>query len=135
MTIRWFRILPAAIVAEIIPIVLLVALVAIFGPGDSAEAQDFAMSLGAWVGPLGGALATFLLAIWVARPLAAGHVLHGGLLGLFVALLDAGILIAGSTPFQLLFVFSGVGRIVAGTLGGYLAHKRHTTTDASGPEV
>ncbi len=76
MTLRWLRLLPAAIVAEIIPIVILVALVAIFGPGDAAEAEDFAASLGPWVGPLGGALATFLLAIWVARPLAAGHVLH-----------------------------------------------------------
>ena len=42
MTIRWLRLFPAAIVAEIIPIVVLVALVAIFGPGDAAEAQDFA---------------------------------------------------------------------------------------------
>ncbi len=130
MTIRWLRLLPAAIVAEIIPIVGLVALVAIFGPGDAAEAQDFAASLGAWVGPLGGALATFLLAIWVARPLAAAHVLQGGLLGVLVALLDAGLLVAGSAPFQWLFVISGVGRIVAGTLGGYLAHKRSTTPDS-----
>ncbi len=37
MTIRWLRLLPAAIVAEIIPIVILVALVAIFGPGAGAE--------------------------------------------------------------------------------------------------
>ncbi len=56
MTIRWLRILIAAIVAEIIPIVLLVALVAIFGPNDAAETQDYASSLDAWVGPLGGAL-------------------------------------------------------------------------------
>ena len=52
------------------------------------------------------------------------------MLGVFVALLDAGLLVAGSAPFQWLFVISGVGRIVAGTLGGYLAHKRSRTPDS-----
>ncbi len=131
MTIRWLRLLGAAIVAEIIPIGLLVVLVAIFGPTDATEAQEYATSLGAWVGPLGGALATFVLALWVARPLVAGHVLHGVLLGVFVALLDAGLLVAGSTGFQWLFVFSGVGRILAGALGGYVAFRRSLTGDSS----
>ncbi len=135
MTIRWLRILGAAIVAEIIPIVLLVALVAIFGPSDAGEAQEYASRLGSWVGPLGGALATFLLALWVARPLVDSHVLHGALLGFLVALLDAGLLIAGSTGFQWLFVISGVGRIVAGTLGGYLAHHRSITTHPEADQV
>ena len=124
MKIRWLRLIPAAIVAELIPIIALIAIVALFGPGDPAEAEAYATRLGPWVGPLGGALATFLLAIWVARPLATGHVLHGALLGVLVALLDAGLLVAGSTPFQWLFVVSGLGRIVAGSLGGYLASRR-----------
>ena len=124
MSIRWLRILIAAVVAEVAAIVFLVVLVMIFGPSDAAEAQAFAERLGAWAGPLGGALATFLLALWVARPLETGQVLHGGLLGLLVALLDAGLLVAGSTPFQWLFVASGLGRIVAGMLGGYLAGRR-----------
>ncbi len=128
MTIRWLRIVSAAVIAEIIPIVLLVALVAIFGPSDAGAAEEYASRLGSWVGPIGGALATFLLAIWVARPLVAGPVLHGVLLGVLVALLDAGLLIAGATSFQWLFVISGAGRIVAGTLGGYLAHRLPITT-------
>ena len=131
MNIRWLRILGAAVVAEIIPIVLLVGIVAIFGPTDSAQAQDFAARLGTWVGPIGGALATFLLAIWVARPLKADHMLHGGLLGLFVALLDGGLLIASATEFQWLFVFSGLGRIVAGLLGGYVTAVRSKKNDST----
>ena len=127
MTIRWLRLVIAAVVAEIIPIVLLVALVAIFGPGDAAEAEAYAARLGRWVGPIGGGLATFLLAFWVVRPLAAGHVLHGFLLGVLVAVIDAGLLVGGSTVFEWLFVISGAGRIVAGTLGGYLAHLMHAS--------
>ena len=131
MKIRWLRLIPAAIVAELVPIVGLIAIVALFGPSDPAEAEAFATRLGPWVGPLGGALATFLLAIWVVRPLDAGHVLHGALLGLLVALLDAGLLIAGSTEFQWLFVVSGLGRIVAGSLGGYLASRRPSPSSSN----
>lgn len=126
MTIRWLRIISAAVVAEIIPIVLLVALVALLGPRDAGAAEEYAARLGLWVGPIGGAFATFLLALWVARPLAEGQVLHGVLLGTLVAVLDAGLLVAGAAGFQWLFVFSGLGRIIAGTLGGYLAQRRHT---------
>ena len=124
MTIRWLRLIPAAVLAELLPIVLLVALVALLGPSDPFEAESFALRLGAWVGPLAGALATFALAIWVAHPLAEGHVLHGALLGVLVALLDGVLLVLGATSFEWLFVASGVGRIVAGALGGYVASRR-----------
>jgi hypothetical protein len=123
MTIRWLRLVGAALVAEAVPIGLLVGLVAALGPTDPEAAQAFASRWGAWVGPIGGAIVTFLLAIWVARPLAAGHAVHGGLLGLFVAVLDAALLVVGASAFEWLFVFSGAGRIVAGLLGGYLASK------------
>ena len=52
------------------------------------------------------------------------------MLGVLVALLDAGLLVAGSAPFQWLFVISGVGRMVAGFflpayfLAGFLAYLR-----------
>lgn len=117
----WIRLLIAAISAEALPIMLLIALVALLGPGNAAEDQAYAAKLGAWVGPLGGAIATFFLAIWVARPFLRGQVVYGTLLGVLVALLDAGLLMATATPFQWLFVISGVGRVVAGTIGGYVA--------------
>ncbi len=62
---RWLRILIAAVLAEAIPILLLVALVAVFGPKEQTAAQAYAEHLGQWVGPLGGALMCFLAAWWV----------------------------------------------------------------------
>ena len=46
MTIRWLRIVGAAVMAEIIPIVLLVTPVAIFRPSDVGEARASAARLG-----------------------------------------------------------------------------------------
>ena len=123
MTIRWLRLILGVIIAEVVPIVLLIVILAIMAPAAD-QAEDVASNLGAWVGPIGGALATFLMAWWVARPLPEGHVHHGVLLGVGVALLDAGLLVVGATGFAWLFVASGMGRIVAGTMGGYVASKR-----------
>lgn len=80
------------------------------------------------MGPIGGALATFLLALWVARPLTENYLLHSTLLGILVALLDQGLLIAGAAMFQWLFVASGLGRIAAGALGGYISQNRKLDT-------
>ena len=123
MKIFWTRLIGAAIVAELIPIVLLVALVAIFGPRDVEGAEQFAQWLGSIVGPIGGAIATFLLAIWVAKKVPEGKLRHGIILGVMVALIDATLLVAGGSGFRLLFVFSGLGRILAGYLGGLWAER------------
>jgi hypothetical protein len=123
MSIRWLRIILAGVIAEIIPIVILVLIIAIMSTGDAGADQELAKRFGTFVGPIAGAATAFIFAIWVARPVKTGHLLHGFLLGLFIALLDASLLVAGSTEFQWLFVFSGLGRIVAGTLGGLVASR------------
>jgi len=124
MKIRWGRLILGAIAAEALPVILLIGLVALLAPNEATEAQEYANTLGKWVGPVGGAIATFALAIWVARPLSKDHVLHGVFLGVLVAVLDAALLVASGAPFEWLFALSGVGRVVAGFLGGYLIFKR-----------
>lgn len=131
MDIRWGRLIVGAIAAEAIPIVLLVAIVAMAGPDEASEAQEYANKLGKWVGPVGGAIATFLLAIWATRTLSENFVLHGVILGALVALIDAVLLIASGAPFEWLFVFSGAGRVVAGLLGGYLVSRQMLETVGS----
>ena len=54
MKIRWIRLIAGPIAAEVLAILILVCLVAIFGPRNQAQAQAFAEKLGAWVGPLAG---------------------------------------------------------------------------------
>lgn len=113
-----------AIAAEITAILILVLLVAIFGPRDQAQAEAYAEKLGQWVGPLAGVVLSFLGAIWMSRGLTDGHLLHGFLFGLIYALLDAVLIVAMRAPFMWIFVASDGGKFLAGIAGGFIAAKR-----------
>lgn len=123
MKLRWFRLILTAVAVEVAAILALVILVALFGPKDPAAAQAFAPRLGAWVGPIGGALFTFLAAWWLARRVDVGAVAHGIALGALVALIDIALLVASGAEFQWLFVASNAAKIAAGALGGWLAKR------------
>ena len=124
MKIRWIRLIAGAIAAEITAILILVLIVAIFGPRDQAQAQAYAEKLGQWVGPLAGVVLSFLGAIWVSRGLASGRLLHGFLFGLIYALVDVALLVAMKPPFMWLFVVSDGGKFLAGIAGGFIAARR-----------
>jgi hypothetical protein len=49
------RVFGAALAIEAMAILLLVVMVAAFGPKDPAAAQAYAERMGQWVGPIGGA--------------------------------------------------------------------------------
>ena len=121
MKIRWIKLIAGPIAAEILAILILVALVAIFGPRDQAQAQAYAEKLGQWVGPLAGIVLSFLGALWVSRGLTSGHLLHGTLFGLLYAILDAAIIVAAQAPFAWIFVASDGGKLLAGIAGGWVA--------------
>ena len=124
MPIRWGRLLAGTAIAEIVPIATLIVLIGVMGPDNPAEAEEFTMMLGRWVGPLGGAAMAVVMTQWVAKPLASGHVLHGTLLGTLLALVDVAILMASGQPFDPLFVRSNVGKVAAGLAGGAIAKWR-----------
>jgi hypothetical protein len=126
MKIRWIRLVAGAIAAEVIAILILICIVAIFGPKDYGQAQAFAEKLGVWVGPLAGVVLSFLGALWVSRGLPSGHLLHGSLFGLLYAMLDAAIIVAMQAPFAWLFVASDGGKLLAGIAGGLLAARSRT---------
>lgn len=123
MKLRWRRLIAGALAAEAIPVFLLILYVFIFGPRDPEGAAAFAEATGVWFGPLVGALVTLFAARIVARGAPGDELRHGLILGVLVAALDATIIVAGGTPFRLLFALSGLGRIAAGALGGWLAAK------------
>ena len=122
------RVLIAAVFAEVVPIILLVVLVALFGPRERTAAQAYAERLGQWVGPIGGTLMCFLTAWWTVRALKARQVLYGFVVGLLAAFIDVAILIASDTAFQWLFAASNFGRLMAGTFGGLIASRRSQTS-------
>ena len=123
MNIRAGRIVIAAIVAEVIAILALVAIVAVFGPNDAAAAQQFAERIGFWFGPLSGFVLCIAAAYWVTKRLTSGHVYQGALVGAAAAAIDIALLVLSAAQFQLVFVFSNIGRVLAGAIGGWLASR------------
>lgn len=124
MNIRLGRVIITAIAAEVLAVLALVLLVALFGPGEPAEAQAYAERLGSWVGPIAGFGTCVLGGWWVARGAAASPVLNGVSLGATVAAIDIAILVLSGATFQLVFAASNVGRILAGAIGGWLGRPR-----------
>ena len=124
MQIRWVRILVGAVAAEAVAIFVLVVLVAILGPRDPNGAQAYAERLGRFVGPFAGAVFGVIGGYLVARGGTGNRILQGALFGLFFALVDVALLIAGQAPFAWLFVISNAGRIIGGTVGGAIAERK-----------
>lgn len=126
MKIRWVRLILGAIAAEFASIVVLIFLVAIFGPNEENAAQKYAEKLGQWVGPVGGAVFSFIGAFWICRSLTRGHLAHGVLFGLLVAAVDVSLLVAMRAPFEWLFVISDAGKVTTGVLAGLCAARRRS---------
>ena len=125
MTLKLGRILIAAIVAEVVAILALVIIVFIFGPSDPAAAQAYAEKMGLWVGPIAGFITCFLGGWWVAKNLVKDHLINGLALGIAVAIIDLALFLLSGESLMLLIIASNIGRIVAGTLGGWIASQRH----------
>ena len=130
MPLRLGRIAIAAIAAEALGVLVLVVLVVLFGPADSADAQPFAEWLGRRVGPISGFVLCLAGGYWVGKGAASHRVRNGWAMGLAGAALDlviAGLLGARLTP---LLLASNLGRVAAGTLGGWLStlSKPHSVT-------
>ncbi len=123
MRIRVGRIVLAAFAVEVLAVGVLVLLVALVGPSEQAAASAYAERLGYWVGPIAGFGFCLLGGWWVARGLAASHVLNGVALGVAVAAIDTAILFFSGAEFQPVFAISNIGRVSAGSIGGWLASR------------
>jgi uncharacterized membrane protein len=120
------RIIVLAIMVEAIAIAILAVLVAIFGPrgsGDSGAMQAFAEHLGQFVGPIASAILCFLGAWWLARRAKQREVLCGFLLGTACVAIDLGLLFPLGGKFGWLIAASNAGRLIAGSLGGYVGRR------------
>ena len=113
--IRWGRVIFAAVAAEVLVILALLAVSAVFKvPGEVA---------GYYVAPPASALATFLMVLWVARKLESRFILHGVLVGLVGVVLTGGFIFGAKPEDRLMYLVSFVLRIVGGYLGGLVAQK------------
>jgi hypothetical protein len=122
----FFSVAIAALYAEILPIVALFVVVFVYGIFRSPESMsppEFAPLAGAWVGPIGGFLATMFFAWRLAKHQLNRNVQMGLCVGVATAALDivVAFLLVGSSAIQPLILLSNCGRIIAGGLGGWLA--------------
>jgi putative membrane protein (TIGR04086 family) len=133
--VRLLRITTAALFAELIPLIILVATVTVYGfigaPGqDKAVYESFAEKAGNYIGPIAGTLATLGMGFWAARKPTEKRLLHGLLTGVFVVLLDLAIFASPKADFDLTDALILAGKFIAGTLGGYLAQRRYQNMPA-----
>jgi hypothetical protein len=131
------RVVVAVILAETLPILLLVAVVFVYSfirQSDSLTPQEFAPRAGMWVGPIGGFLAVFLFAWWVALRVPSQKVVYAAAVGVGTALLDLGlgIVLGGGDAIHPILYVSNAGRILAGILGGLLAKRGSGKRQLSG---
>ena len=127
--VRLLRVALAALFAELIPLIVLVAAVTVYGylmPGlDKSDYETFAKQAAAYIGPVAGTLATLGFAFWAARKPESRRLLHGLLTGILVVILDLAIFSTPKADFDLKDVLVLLAKLVAGALGGYLAQRRY----------
>jgi len=118
---RLIKLIVTAIVVEIVAVLILVMAVALFGPDNATAAEQWAIDVGMWLGPLAGFLLCLIGGRYVANGAAIGRVLWGFFLGVAVAAIDVSLLSASGEVIAGVFLYSNIGRVVAGTIGGALA--------------
>ena len=121
MKLRLGRIAITAVLAEVLGVLALVVLVALFGPPGFEAAKPFAERLGAWVGPVSGFVLCVAGGYWVAKGAGPYYLGNGVAVGLAAALVDVASAVALGASFHVLLLVSNVGRVLGGLLGGLLA--------------
>src|SRR5947209_815507 len=76
---RWVRALLAGIAAELLTILAIVLAVTVYRAGAAHAAGDverFSAQAGLAIGPVGGALFTFVMALWALRGVGGRYITH-----------------------------------------------------------
>jgi hypothetical protein len=118
------RIIVLAIAVEALAIAILGALVAIFGPYDYDAVFAYAEHLGQFEGPISAAVLCFAAAWWLAKRARPREILSGFLVGVVCSAVDLALLVPLGGKFSWLIAVSNAGRLVAGTLGGWVGRAR-----------
>lgn len=137
--VRLLRVTIAAVLSELIPLLVLVIAITVWGylaaPGNGqAVYEAFAQQAGKYVGPVIGPLVTLGMGFWAARKQTNAWLLHGTLTGAMVVVLDLAIYASQATNLEPLFLIGLVAKLLAGVLGGYLAKRRYQNLPADARE-
>jgi hypothetical protein len=132
-TIRWLRVLGAALAVIALSFLILTLITTVYafglafearGSPDQAAISQFAARLSRWLMPLLEALLTTLAAGVVARITSKAGVLHGLLVGILAGLSGLAMTLAfgGRLNLQILGLF--LATVGCGWLGGFIGRKR-----------
>jgi hypothetical protein len=129
--IRWGRVLVAAILSEVAVITILLAASEIYSltvtPGQTGPgARDTGEIVGYYIAPPAGALATFVVVLWVARKLESKFIINGVAVGIVSVLLTVGFFAGARAEDRPMYLVAFALRIVAGYLGGWVAQHRRS---------
>tara|TARA_B100000686_G_scaffold165821_1_gene173414 strand:- start:2336 stop:2734 length:399 start_codon:yes stop_codon:yes gene_type:complete len=119
--IKYLQIVAAALTIEIINVLVLVILGSAFRPEEAGQSQALLQNFGHSLGPVVGVLLCFIGSYLFTRTMTHSKIPNGVLLGLLVAIIEMGILLGNDADFQIVFMVSNTGRVIAGALGAYLA--------------
>jgi hypothetical protein len=137
---RLQRIVIAALLAQLIPLLVLMAVITVYGylvspAPDSGFYQSFAARAGKIVNPVVGSLATFGLGYWAARKPDHSKIMHGALTGVVVVFIEVAIFATPGPEFGLSEGLGMLAKLLAGCLGGYAAQRsalKHPEDEKSG---
>jgi hypothetical protein len=122
--INWVRVIVALVLAELLPILLLLAVVVAYTAprqqGGVSPGMRESPRWGEFVLPIGAFVATWLLSLWAARGARARHFAHGAVVGVGTAVVDIVVTLAAGYAISPAFLLLVSGRIVGGVLGGWL---------------
>ena len=125
MKIHWGRFVIAGLAAEILLILIFLSFVRLYGRGTASEAIV-----------IGGSFLFMLLgALWVARKIESGFVLHGFLVGIVAVILYVIVslptVLRGEYPgsYWLAVVYGHTPKLLGGIVGGYIAGRRKPKAD------
>ncbi len=136
-SIRWGRILIAAIVSEIGVIAALFAVITgytLLTPAiTDAQYNSLGEEVGYYVAPTAGAIMTILSVLWATRRLTSAFILHGTLVGVVSVVLTVGFIFGARPDHRVMYIIAFGLRVIGGYVGGVVAQwmfKARTTASA-----
>jgi hypothetical protein len=102
---------------------VLLAAIAGYTAWTGVSYETLGQDVGYYVAPPAGGLATFLMALWVARGLKAGFVSNGLMIGVVGVVLSVGLIFTARPEDRIMYGVSFALRILGGYAGGLVAQR------------
>jgi hypothetical protein len=123
---RWVRAILAGIGAEVLTILVIVLAVSIYRAGGHTadDVERFGGQAGLVIGPAGGALFTFVMALWALRGVSGRYLAHGLLVAVGAIALHLVGVSAAPGGFRPIYLGADAAKLAAGLIAGLIAARR-----------